>query len=60
MNNNIFEKMTKEEWTLAWMFAIFNKDEIIAKTDQWAKEAEEAGMSLVEYLKSISPLDYKE
>ena len=39
-NNNIFEKMTEEEQTLAWMFMIFNKDKIIEKTEQWTKKAE--------------------
>ena len=58
-NNNIFKKMTEEEQTFAWMFMIFNKDKIIEKTEQWTKEAEEAGMTLTEYLESISPLNNK-
>ena len=60
MENNIFEKMTEEERTLAWMYIIFNKDKIMAKTEQWTKEAEKAGMTLTEYLESISPLNDKE
>lgn len=38
---------------------IFNKDQIIEKTEQWTKEAEKAGMTLTEYLESISPLNDK-
>lgn len=56
MKDNIFEKMTEEERTLAWMYMIFNQDKIMAKTEQWTKEAEKAGMTLTEYLESISPL----
>lgn len=59
MSNNIFEKMTDEEQKLAWMYMIFNKDKIKAKTEQWTKEAEEAGMTLTEYLESINPLNDK-
>lgn len=59
MFDNIFEKMTEEELTLAWMYMIFNKDKIIEKTEQWTKEAEKAGMTLTEYLESISPLNDK-
>lgn len=47
--------MTDEEQNNSWMFEIFNKDMIAAKTEQWTKEAEEAGMTLTEYLESISP-----
>jgi len=57
MADNIFEKMTEEKRTLAWMYAIFNKDKIKEKTEKWTKEAEEAGMTLPEYLESISPLN---
>ncbi len=57
MENNIFSKMTAEEQDRLWMFMIFYKDKIIEKTEQWAKEAEEAGMTLTEYLESISPRD---
>ena len=60
MSDNIFEKMTEEERTLAWMYMIFNKDKIMAMTEQWTKEAEEAGMTLTEYLESINPLNDKE
>lgn len=60
MINNIFENPTDEERNNQWMYAIFNKDEIKAKTEQWTKEAEEAGMTLTEYLGSISPLNNKE
>lgn len=56
MANSIFGKMTEEERTLAWMYMIFNKDKIIEKTEEWTKEAEKAGMTLTEYLESISPL----
>jgi hypothetical protein len=54
MLDNIFEKMTEEERSFAWMYMIFNRDKIIEKTEQWAKEAEEADMTLTEYLDSIS------
>ncbi len=57
MTDNIFEKMTEEERTLAWIYMIFNRDKIIEKTEQWIKEAEKAGMTLTEYLESINPLD---
>jgi hypothetical protein len=35
---------------------IFNKDKIKEKMEQWTKEAEKAGMTLTEYLKSTGPL----
>lgn len=54
MSNNIFEKLTDEEQNNLWMYMIFNQDMIKAKTEQWAKEAEEAGMTLTEYLESIN------
>ena len=60
MDDNIFEKLTAEEQTQLWMYMIFNKDKIIEKTEQWTKEAEKAGMTLTEYLDSISPLNNKE
>lgn len=60
MRDNIFSKMTEEERTLAWMYKIFDKDMIKAKTEQWTKEAEKVGMTLTEYLESISPLNDKE
>lgn len=56
MSDNIFEKLTAEEQTQLWMYMIFNRDAIIEKMDEWTKEAEKRGMSLNEYLKSISPL----
>ena len=56
MRDNIFSNMTEEERKLAWMYKIFDKDMIKAKTEQWTKEAEQAGMTLTEYLESISPL----
>lgn len=59
MRDNIFSKMIEEEQTLAWMYMIFNKDQIIEKTEQWTKEAKKAGMTLTEYLESISPLNDK-
>ena len=59
MRDNIFENLSDEEQTLAWMYMIFNKDKIKAKTEQWTKEAEEAGMTLTEYLESINPLNDK-
>ena len=59
MEDNIFSKMTEKERTLAWIYMIFNKDKIIEKTEQWTKEAEKAGMTLTEYLESISPLNDK-
>ncbi len=60
-DNNIFEKMNDEDRACLWMFLLFNKDELIEKTEQWTKEAEEAGMTLTEYLESTSPLNkYKD
>ena len=59
MINNIFENLTDEKRNNLWMYTIFNKDKIMAKTEQWTKEAEEAGMTLTEYLESISPLNNK-
>ena len=56
MADNIFENLTDEEQKNLWMYMIFNKDKIIAKTEQWNKEAEEAGMTLTDYLESINPL----
>lgn len=56
-NDNIFEKMSDEDQTALWMFLLFNKDKIIEKTEQWTKEAEEAGMTLTEYLEYINPLN---
>jgi hypothetical protein len=57
MSDNIFEKLTAKEQDHLWMYMIFNRDKIIEKTEQWTKEAEKAGMTLIEYLESISPLD---
>ncbi len=45
--------------TPLWMYMIFNEDKIMAKTEQLTKEAEKAGMTLKEYLESISPLNDK-
>lgn len=59
MVGNIFEKLTPEEQVQLWMYMIFNKDKIKAKTEQWTKEAEEAGMTLAEYLETINPLNDK-
>ena len=60
MGDNIFEKLTAEERDHLWMYMIFNRDKIKEKTEQWTKEAEKAGMTLTEYLESISPLSDKE
>ncbi len=60
MEDNIFEKLTDEEQDHLWMYMIFNQDKIKAKAEQWTKEAEKAGMTLTEYLESISPLNDKE
>lgn len=60
MANNIFENLTDEEQNNLWMYMIFNKDKIKTKTEQWIKEAEMAGMTLKEYLESISPLKESE
>lgn len=57
MADNIFENLTDEEQTLVWMHMIFNKDKIIAEMERLTKEAEESGMTLTEYLDSISPLN---
>lgn len=59
MGDNIFEKLTEEERTFAWMYLIFNEAMFTEKTEQWTKEAEKAGMTLTEYLESISPLNTK-
>lgn len=59
MPDNIFEKLTAEEQDHLWMYMIFNRDKIIEKTEEWTKEAEKAGMTLTEYLESISPLNDK-
>jgi len=56
MRDNIFSNMTEEERKLAWMYKIFDKNMIKAKTEQWTKDAEKAGMTLTEYLEFISPL----
>jgi hypothetical protein len=57
MENNIFKKLTPEEQGQLLMYMIFNKDKIKEKTEQWTKEAEKRGMTLTEYLESISPLN---
>lgn len=54
------ENMPDKAQDNSWMYAIFNNTMIKAKTDQWTKEAEEAGMTLTEYLESISPLNNEE
>lgn len=54
VKDNIFEKLTDEEKDHLWMYMIFNQDKIKAKTEQWTKEAEEAGMTLTEYLETIN------
>lgn len=60
MGDNIFEKLTAEEQDHLWMYMIFNRDKIIEKTEEWTKEAEKAGISLIEYLESINPLNNME
>lgn len=55
--DNIFEKLTYEERGYLWMYMIFNRDKILEKMDEWTKEADKAGMTLIEYLESINPLD---
>lgn len=57
MKNNIFENLTDEERDHLWMYMIFNSDKIKEKAEQWTKETEEAGITLTEYLESISPLN---
>lgn len=52
--------MTAEEQDYLWMYRIFNQNKIIEKIERWTKEAEKTGMSLTEYLESISPLNNKE
>jgi len=47
-------ELTEEERKFAWVFMVFNRDKIIEKTRQWTKEAEEAGMTTLEYLYSKS------
>lgn len=53
-------EMTDEERNKLWMFAFLYDDVIKEKTEQWTKEAKEAGMTLTEYLESISPLNHEE
>ncbi len=60
MDDNIFERLTDEQSNLVWAFMILNRDLIMQKAEQWAKEAEAAGMTLKEYLESISPLKESE
>lgn len=60
MGDNIFEKLTAEEQDHLWMYMIFNRDKIIKKTEEWTKEAEKAGIPLIEYLESINPLNNME
>lgn len=60
MTDNIFENLTDEERNKLWMYMIFDRDKIIEKTEQQTKEAKEAGMTLTEYLESISPLNHNE
>lgn len=60
MSDNIFEKMTEEERTFAWMYMILNRDKIVEQAEQWTKEAEKRGMTLAEYLESIKPLNDSE
>lgn len=57
MADNIFEKLTDKERGYLWMYMIFNRDKIIEKMDEWTKEAEKRGMTLIEYLESINPLN---
>lgn len=47
-----------EEPKTDWMYAIFNQDEIKAKKEQWTKEAEKFGMTLLEYLESKEKLSW--
>lgn len=60
MDDNIFENMTDFERELALVYMIFNRDLIMEKAEQWTKEAEAKGMTLKEYLESISPLNENE
>lgn len=60
MDDNIFENMTDFERELALVYMIFNRDLIMEKAEQWTKEAEAAGLTLKEYLESISPLNENE
>lgn len=59
MSDDIFSKFTAEEQDHLWMYMIFNRDKIIEKTEGWTKESEERGMTLTEYLESISTLNDK-
>ncbi len=56
------EESEKEQNNLynLWMNKIFDHDQINAKTEQWTKEAEKAGMTLPKYLESINPFNNKE
>ena len=57
MEDNIFEKLTDEERDNLWIYMLFNRDMIITKTKEWTKEAKKRGMTLIEYLESINPLN---
>ena len=43
------------EQNLEWIYSIFDKDKIKAHKERLTKEAEERGMTLIEYLESIDP-----
>ena len=47
---------SEEEQNLEWIYSIFDKDKIKAHKERLTKEAEERGMTLIEYLESIDPL----
>lgn len=55
---DIFEEtyeLVEREQTLDWVYSIFDKDKIKAHKERLTKEAEERGVTLIEYLESIDP-----
>ena len=54
-HSNFLENMTDEDKTALLMFLLYSKDELIAMAEQLSKGAEEAGMTLQDYLESTSP-----
>ena len=55
-HSNFLENMTDEDRTALLVFLLYSKDELISMAEQLSKEAEEAEMTLPEYLESTSPL----
>lgn len=64
MSNDIFEKMTEEERTLAWMCLIFNKDMFKVKAECTDAEIAKSFIEDVEAVKDQLPcgeqMDFEE